>query len=55
MHLQPASKEFGYKRGDFPNAEKLSNKSISLPVHEFITDNQIEYTTNLINDFYKKL
>ena len=55
MHLQPASKEFGYKRGDFPIAEKLSNASISLPAHEFITDDQIEYTTNLIKNFYKKI
>ena len=23
MHLQPASKEFGYSKGDFPLAEKI--------------------------------
>ena len=55
MHLQPASKKFGYKNGDFPIAEKLSNSSISLPAHEFITDDQIEYTTDLIKEFYKKI
>ena len=37
MHLQPAAKVYGYKKGDFPISEKLSDTSISLPVHEFIT------------------
>ena len=53
MHLQPAAKVFGYSKGDFPIAEKLSNRSISLPVHEYITFEQIEYTTSLIKKFYK--
>ena len=53
MHLQPAAKKFGYSIGDFPVAEELSRNSISLPVHEFITREQIEYTSNLIIDFYK--
>ena len=37
MHLQPAAKVYGYKKGDFPIAEMLSDTSISLPVHEFVT------------------
>ena len=35
MHLQPAARKFNYKKGDFPNAEKIANSTISLPVHEF--------------------
>ena len=27
MHLQPAAKKFGYKKGDFPIAEKLFKQS----------------------------
>ena len=52
MHLQPAAKNLGYKKGDFPVAEKLALESISLPVHEFINDDDIEYTSNLIKKFY---
>ena len=54
MHLQPAAKEYGYNKGEFPVAEKLSNNSISLPVHEFITEEQINYITKLIKNFYQK-
>ena len=48
MHLQPAAKEFGYQLGDFPKAEKLAETSISIPVHEFITDNEIIYMSKVI-------
>ena len=41
MHLQPAASFLGYKKGDFPIAEKLAEESISLPVHEYINDEQI--------------
>ena len=37
MHLQPPSKKMGYKKGDFPITEKMSDTSISLPVHEFVS------------------
>ena len=53
MHLQPAARKYGYKKGDFPITEKLASESISLPVHEFITSEQIKYTCNLIKEFYK--
>ncbi len=52
MHLQPAAKYLGYKKGDFPKAESLAEKSISLPVHEFITDNDIDMMSDIINKFY---
>jgi dTDP-4-amino-4,6-dideoxygalactose transaminase len=48
MHLQPASKIYGYKKGDFPVTEKLANTSISLPVHEFITKKNIDFIVNII-------
>ena len=54
MHLQPAAKKYGYEKGDFPIAENLSNASISLPAHEFVTEDQIIYTTDLIRYFFKK-
>ena len=54
IHLQPAAKYLKHKRGDFPLAEKMANTSISLPVHEFIKENDIKYVVNLINKFYSK-
>ena len=52
MHLQPAAKKYGYKRGDFPVCELICDQVISLPVHEFVTQEQIEYVTLKIRDFY---
>lgn len=35
MHQQTAFKSLGYKVGDFPIAEKLSNQVVSLPMHGY--------------------
>lgn len=48
MHLQPAAKVYGYKKGDFPIAEMLSDTSISLPVHEFVTKKNLRYMSKII-------
>ena len=48
MHLQPAAKVYGYKKGDFPISEKLSDTSISLPVHEFITKKNLRFMAKII-------
>ena len=54
MHLQPASKIYNYKKGDFPEAEKIANSTISLPVHEFVTNKQIKYMTDKIKFFFNE-
>jgi|FLOH01.1.fsa_nt_gi dTDP-3-amino-2,3,6-trideoxy-4-keto-D-glucose/dTDP-3-amino-3,4,6-trideoxy-alpha-D-glucose/dTDP-2,6-dideoxy-D-kanosamine transaminase len=52
MHLQPAAKNFGYKKGDFPIAEEICDTVISLPIHEFITEEQQKYVIEKIRGFY---
>lgn len=54
MHLQPAAKTFGYREGDFPKAEKISKETLSLPVHEFISEDDLNFMIKKIKDFYKK-
>ena len=53
MHLQPASKEYGYEEGDFPIAEEISKSIISLPVHEYISKNQQNEVIEKILKFYE--
>lgn len=53
MHLQPASRDFGYKAGDFPNAEKVCNTVISLPVHEYVRQEQLEYMAASVKAFFE--
>ena len=54
VHLQKAAKYLKYRKGDFPISEKLANTSLSIPVHEFITEKHIKHIVNSINTFYKK-
>ena len=42
LHLHPFyQKEFGYKKGDFPNAEWISARTVSLPISSKIKDQDI--------------
>ena len=42
LHLSLYFKKLGYKRGDFPVAEKLAKEVISLPVHPYLTKSEKE-------------
>jgi UDP-4-amino-4,6-dideoxy-N-acetyl-beta-L-altrosamine transaminase len=53
VHLQPYYKKFGWKKGDFPNAEKYYQHCLSLPMYPGLTDDQQSYTIEKILDFYK--
>jgi aminotransferase EvaB len=54
MHLQPAARNFGYKKGDFPMCEEICNTVFSLPVHEFITKEDCHYMIEKIGEFFEK-
>jgi len=53
IHLQPASLKFGYKKGDFKNAENQSKRILTLPINENLSIKQIKYICKMINKFYK--
>ena len=55
MHLQPAASYLGYNYGDFPVAEMLAKKTLSLPVHEFITHDDVYYMAECVKTFCSKL
>ncbi len=43
IHLQPAYREkFGFKPGDFPIAESISNRTIALPFFNSLTEREID-------------
>ncbi|OGG23183.1 erythromycin biosynthesis sensory transduction protein eryC1 [Candidatus Gottesmanbacteria bacterium RIFCSPLOWO2_01_FULL_40_10] len=52
LHLQPAYKFLRYKRGDFPDTEKISGRILSLPIYPEITTAQIKYITKCVKEFY---
>ena len=49
LHLQPAFSYLGYKKGSYKNAEALSESVISIPVHPFLTNDEIDYIIETIN------
>ena len=54
LHLHKPMRKFGYKKGDFPIAEKLCNQVLALPHNQYITKEQIKFISNKINNFYNK-
>jgi len=42
MHLQPAYAEFGDGPGSLPQAERLSQRVLSLPMHPYLQDDEVE-------------
>ena len=54
IHLQPAAKFLGYKRGSFKNAEIQAKRILTLPINQYLTKLDIERISNKINIFYMK-
>ena len=52
LHLQEAYSYLGYKKGDFPVSEKLSEQVLSLPMHTELTVDQLDYITSAIREFF---
>jgi len=53
LHLTQAYAHLGYKKGEFPVAEKLANEILSLPMYPELTEEQIDYVCEKIKAFYK--
>lgn len=52
VHLVPSFKYLGYKRGDFPVAERLSKNILSLPFHAYLKKGEVEYIVQSLQSFY---
>ena len=54
LHLQECFKFLGYKKGDFPEAEKLSKESFAIPVYPELTQEEKDYIVRTIKQFFDK-
>ena len=52
IHLQEAASPFGYKKGDFPVAERQARRILSLPIYPELTDEKIKMVIDGIRAFY---
>lgn len=51
MHLQECYKDLGFKKGDFPIAEEISETELSIPMYYGMTDVEIQYVIDKVNEF----
>ncbi len=51
MHMQTAYKNLGYSKHDFPITENLCNTVLSLPIHPYISEEEISKVCSLIKDY----
>lgn len=49
LHLQKALVYLGYKEGDFPISEEASARVLSLPMHPYLTDSDIDKVSKALN------
>lgn len=56
IHLQPFYKKmFGYKSGDFPVAENISQRTIALPFYNNLKEREIDYVVKNLKAILAKL
>ena len=56
IHLQPFyRKMFGYKKGDFPVTEKVSERTIALPFYNNLKEEQIDYVCESLKEIIHSL
>ncbi len=56
IHLQPFYREmFGFKEGDFPVTERISERTIALPFYNNLREEQIDYVCKHLNKIIMNL
>jgi dTDP-4-amino-4,6-dideoxygalactose transaminase len=53
-HLQPACAGLGYRKGSLPETEKLAAECLSLPIHPFLKESEVEYICQSILNYQEK-
>ncbi|MDR2410597.1 MAG: DegT/DnrJ/EryC1/StrS family aminotransferase, partial [Bacteroidales bacterium] len=53
LHLQKCFEYLGYKKGDFPVAERLCGRVLALPMFPELTEDEVSYVCESIKGFYR--
>ena len=48
LHEQPVFASLGYRYGDFPNSEQASREVLSLPMHPYLTEEDLNKVTDAV-------
>lgn len=52
IHTQEAYRNLGYRKGEFPVSEELAATVLSLPMHTELSEDQLEYITTTVRNFF---
>ncbi len=52
LYLQKGLGHLGHKRGDFPVTDSQSDRVITLPVDQHLTDGEIDYCASVVEEFF---
>jgi len=52
LHLQKCYAEHGWKAGDYPVAESVSQRILPLPMYPELTEDQVAYVVRTVRDFF---
>lgn len=55
IHLQPHYRALGFKPGDFPTTEKVSERTVALPFFNNLSVDQIEYVVKTVKEGLEKI
>jgi dTDP-4-amino-4,6-dideoxygalactose transaminase len=53
LHTQTAFSYIGYTKGDFPTAEEVSRRILSLPMHPYLLDSEVEKIAMEVGQFLR--
>lgn len=51
IHLQECYRDLGYKKGDYPIAEEISETELSLPMYYGMSEEEIRFVIDMVNAF----
>jgi dTDP-4-amino-4,6-dideoxygalactose transaminase len=52
MHLTRAGRKLGHREGDLPVSEAYARETVTLPAHQYLTDEQVGYTIEAVRSFF---
>jgi len=55
LHLHPAFRWLGYRKGDFPAAERAAREVCSLPLHPFLRTSEVRRVADEMGRFFDQL